>query len=180
MSSSPWQNLPQRPERPLPTWAMFVLDPRRREHRGLRAADADRTLAADILTEAHVQGRLSADEFSGRLDQAASARSLGVLVPLLDDLLLPDRSPAAAPVRSRRRTKSLAGFMQWMLMLNLIYFLTALMAGGLYYYWPIWPLVIMGVPWLVRLITGAFEGRAARGRAARESYRQLPGSDDLR
>ena len=63
----------------------------------MRASDADRDAVADRLREAHAEGRLTAEEFSERLDAALVARTHGDLVPLTRDL------PTAAP-RRRRRT----------------------------------------------------------------------------
>jgi DUF1707 SHOCT-like domain len=64
----------------------------------IRASDADRDRTAALLREHHAAGRLSADEFNERLDQAYAAKTLGELDQLLSDLpgidlyKLPDHS----------------------------------------------------------------------------------------
>lgn len=67
-------------------------DPRR-----VRASDADRDRTASLLSEHHAAGRLTAEEFQDRMDQALAARTLGDLEDLLEDLPAIDlyRLPAA-------------------------------------------------------------------------------------
>jgi hypothetical protein len=52
----------------------------------LRASDADRERTAQLLREHHAVGRLTAEEFEGRLEQVFQARRLGELDALLADL----------------------------------------------------------------------------------------------
>jgi DUF1707 SHOCT-like domain len=52
----------------------------------LRASDADRERTVQLLREHHAVGRLTAEEFNGRLEQAFAARTLGALDELLADL----------------------------------------------------------------------------------------------
>lgn len=71
----------------------------------IRCSDADRDRTAALLREHHAAGRLTAEEFSQRLDRAYAAKTLGELDQLLADLPgidlyeLPDRS-----VQRSRRT----------------------------------------------------------------------------
>jgi hypothetical protein len=64
----------------------------------MRASDADRDRTAALLREHHAEGRLSAEEFNERLDQAYAAKTMGELDQLLADLpgidlyKLPDHS----------------------------------------------------------------------------------------
>ncbi|GIH16649.1 DUF1707 SHOCT-like domain-containing protein [Rugosimonospora africana] len=55
-------------------------------HDHLRAADADRQLAADRLQVALNEGRLDLLEYDGRLQQAYTAKTYGELDRILDDL----------------------------------------------------------------------------------------------
>lgn len=56
-------------------------------HRGqLRAGDADRERVAAILNTAYVDGRLSKDEYDGRLESTLSARTYAELDQMLTDL----------------------------------------------------------------------------------------------
>lgn len=52
----------------------------------LRASDADRERTAQLLREHHAVGRLTAEEFDGRLDKVFAAKTLGDLDVLLADL----------------------------------------------------------------------------------------------
>ncbi|GAB3440246.1 DUF1707 domain-containing protein [Streptomonospora sediminis] len=61
----------------------------------LRASDADRDRAADILGAALAEGRISQEEHSDRTDAAYAARTLGELAPLTADL--PDAAAGAGP-----------------------------------------------------------------------------------
>jgi hypothetical protein len=53
---------------------------------GVRASDADRDIAADILCAAVVDGRLTLDELDDRLEAALSARTITELAALIADL----------------------------------------------------------------------------------------------
>jgi hypothetical protein len=74
----------------------------------IRASDADRERTATLLREHHAEGRLTAEEFSDRLDRALTAKTIGELDALLADLPGIDlyRLPAAgirpAPPGARR------------------------------------------------------------------------------
>lgn len=58
----------------------------------MRAADADRDRVVEFLNTAYSEGRLSKDEFDGRLESALSARTYGDLDQIVADL------PATRPV----------------------------------------------------------------------------------
>jgi hypothetical protein len=75
-------------------WHEFALDPRRPEHAGLRAADADRDVVLGVLGEAFAQGRLDREEYDERSDLAHGARTLGELPGLVQDLVLPAPMPS--------------------------------------------------------------------------------------
>ena len=71
----------------------------------IRASDADRDRATSLLREHHAAGRLTAEEFHDRMDQALDAKTLGELDDLMADLpaidlyQLPDASLRRAPPR---------------------------------------------------------------------------------
>jgi uncharacterized protein DUF1707 len=69
----------------------------------LRIADVDRDRAAEVLREAHAQGRITVDELDERLTSVYSAKTFADLVPVTHDL--PAVGEAAAdpktPARSR-------------------------------------------------------------------------------
>jgi hypothetical protein len=75
----------------------------------VRASDADRDRTTALLREHHAAGRLTAEEFSERMDAALNAKTLGELdalmadLPVIDLYRLPDESmrrPAGLPHQS--------------------------------------------------------------------------------
>jgi Domain of unknown function (DUF1707) len=70
----------------------------------LRASDADRERAAELLREHHAVGRLTAEEFGDRLEKVFQARTLAELEALLADLPAIDlyQLPSAG-IRPHRR-----------------------------------------------------------------------------
>ncbi len=63
----------------------------------MRAADADRDRVVEYLSTAYCEGRLSKDEYDGRLENALSARTYGDLDQLVTDLPAA-RATAVTPV----------------------------------------------------------------------------------
>ncbi len=68
-------------------WDEFEFDPRIAAHSAVRASDADRDVVHRLLGRAYAEGRLTRDEFDQRSDAVLSARTLGALPALLDDLV---------------------------------------------------------------------------------------------
>jgi Domain of unknown function (DUF1707) len=68
----------------------------------LRASDADRDVAADILCAAVADGRLTLAELDERLEEVLSARTLREIARLISDLTGPRfAEPARSPARPR-------------------------------------------------------------------------------
>jgi uncharacterized protein DUF1707 len=72
----------------------------------LRIADTDRDRAAEVLREAHAQGRITVDELDERLTSVYSAKTFGDLAPVTRDLPAAGQAAtastaSAAPARSR-------------------------------------------------------------------------------
>jgi hypothetical protein len=61
--------------------------------RDLRASDADRERVVTLLAEAAGDGRITLEEHAHRVQQAYTARTLGELAGLTDDLALPGAQP---------------------------------------------------------------------------------------
>ena len=65
----------------------------RHSPRDLRASDADRERVVDLLAQAAADGRLTWEEHAGRVQRAYTARTLGDLAELTEDLARPDAQP---------------------------------------------------------------------------------------
>lgn len=75
----------------------------------LRAADTDRDAVAEHLAVAMSEGRLRADEYDQRLDQAYAATTYAELDRLVVDLPVPrQRDPATSPRSAKDRATVLA------------------------------------------------------------------------
>jgi Domain of unknown function (DUF1707)/Domain of unknown function (DUF4190) len=73
----------------------------------LRASDADRDRAVEFLNVAYSEGRLSKDEYDGRLENAMSARTYADLDQIVTDLPAA-RSTPVAPMIPVTRVNGLA------------------------------------------------------------------------
>lgn len=107
----------------------------------LRASDAEREEAAEVLRTAAEQGRLDVEELSGRLDRVYAAKLHRELAEVVRDL--PVAAPAATPaepvLRPSPGSPLLArarGYLAVGLLLVAIWALTG--AGT---FWPVWFLV---------------------------------------
>src|SRR5437868_14768902 len=94
-------------------------------------ADSDRATAADELRRHYVSGRLTLDEFEGRLAEAQASRTRSDLEQALRHLPRSD-PPASLRVRDRR-WRSLA--LQYGLV-NLVCILVWLLSGAQSDFWP--------------------------------------------
>jgi hypothetical protein len=127
----------------------------------LLVADADRAKAAEELREHLDAGRLTLDEFEGRLAEANAARTRGALEHALRQL--PRNEPPASLRLRDRRWSSLA--LQYVLV-NVICILVWLFSGnGIHDFWPKWVLLGTLIMYVRRL------GR-------RSSRRALPPADE--
>lgn len=135
----------------------------------LRASDADRDAVLDRLRSAHAEGRLTAEEFSERMDTALSARTMGDLAILTADL------PASLPARARtgdevdagrpaRRERGWAdhglrvAWGAWLtaVLVNLaIWGAVSVSNGDPVYFWPMW----VAGPWGAVLLARTLRGR---------------------
>lgn len=142
-----------------------------------RAADADRERVAQRLREAVEEGRLDLTEFDDRLGEAYAAKTYGELDRLLTDLPAPvppkPRYPAAV------RKWLIAQWLPWVNVVSIcvaIWVLTAVLSGGLVYFWPFWVAVPWGLVLLVRTVGGLSAGEP-RQWAARRARRGGDASD---
>ena len=128
----------------------------------LRAGDADRDATIAELREAFAEGRLTQVEFDERLDEAHAARTFAELERLTVDL--PKASHAVAPLE-QKAAKSGRGlrsaWASWLgvgILVNIIWFATAINDGPAPYYWPIW---VIG-PWGGGLLIATLTSKAKR------------------
>lgn len=156
----------------------------------LRASDEDRDRTASLLREHHALGRLTAEEFSDRLDQAFEAKTVGDLdavlrdLPVIDLYRLPDarltRQPVQAQVRPPRRgSGAWRGVWGVYLTVNLVVFVVWCLSGfGGGYPWFLW----VAGPWGAVLAGTYFTlgpGRPSRGELGPGSgHGQLPSGQD--
>ncbi|SDU89159.1 DUF1707 SHOCT-like domain-containing protein [Jiangella alkaliphila] len=129
----------------------------------MRASDADRDRVAEILRDAHGEGRLSQDELLIRVDGTYTAKTYQDLDRLIADLPVrrqpagliprPLSAPRPVPKRTGRRVaRRLLNGAWWFygicVAINLLVWLLVLIGSGdAQYFWPIW----VAGPWGVLL-----------------------------
>jgi hypothetical protein len=67
-------------------WNQFDHDPRVPANAAMRASDRDRAVIETVLADAFAEGRITRSEYDERTDAAMASRTLGDLLPLVDDL----------------------------------------------------------------------------------------------
>jgi hypothetical protein len=98
---------------PYPAWDLGL-------RADVRAADADRDVAADILCAAVADGRLTLAELDERLEHVLSARTIREIARLISDLPRPSLSgPVAPAVRRAARPRPPVGS-RWSLLQSLL------------------------------------------------------------
>ena len=117
----------------------------------LRIGDAERERAADLLGQALTQGYLAMDEYEIRLGQAVTAQSAGALSGLTNDLPVaqinrrdPRRQAARIAVARRGLQIHTIGYIAISLLMVGIW-LAVGVATGTWYFWPIWPILGVGI-----------------------------------
>jgi hypothetical protein len=124
----------------------------------IRASDADRERAVAQLRQHLSDGRLTLEEFTERVDEAYAARTTADIERALRELphiSVRGSVPAGfGPVAASRRhdlqqrrnlRSSLVGYAAINAMLLLIWLVTCIATGDLQYFWPIWPMLGMGI-----------------------------------
>ncbi len=141
----------------------------------IRASDADRDRATALLREHHAAGRLTAEEFHDRMDQALEAKTLGEIdglmadLPAIDLYQLPDASlrripphrgqslrPAnpegsTHPVRFSPGTVAMGAWAVVTSALVAIWAVAAVVGVGTWFPW--WALI--AIPWIWALVRRA-------------------------
>jgi hypothetical protein len=143
----------------------------------LRASDADREAVAELLREAHAEGRLDYGELDERLTQTYAARTHAELARLTADLPRPDRR-AVERARAARREPARPGgqtpaprdsrvlrtaWYAWFCAVAInvvIWAIVSLSSREFIYFWPIW----VAGPWGIVLLVSTLFGRDRRDR----------------
>jgi Domain of unknown function (DUF1707) len=153
------------------------------EDGSLRASDADREAVAELLREAHAEGRLDYAELDERLTQTYAARTHGDLERLTMDLPRPDqqamerapapqrppaRSAPTASVPARKDTHPVlrGAWYAYFVAVGInvvIWAIVSLTNQEWTYFWPIW----VAGPWGIVLLASTLIGRDQKGRGGR-------------
>ena len=124
----------------------------------IRASDADRERVVEILRRNTAEGRISADEFDERMTAAYDAKTMGALAELTTDLpvdlaehaqrqkALAKKAKPGKPMRRQVR-EEVSGLASLGVVLTVIWVLS-----GAGYFWPAWPLGIIGALMVASLI----------------------------
>jgi hypothetical protein len=143
----------------------------------LRASDADREAVAELLREAHAEGRLDYSELDERLTLTYAARTHAELDRLTADLPRPDRRAVERARAARREPDQRGGqapaprdsrvlrtaWYAWFCAVGinvLIWAIVSLANREYIYFWPIW----VAGPWGVVLLASTLFGRDRRDR----------------
>lgn len=139
-------------------WAKFSADPREPTSAALRATDADRDHAVEILRDAFVDGRLTRPEFDTRSADVLATRTLGEIAGQLSDLVAPSVTPAlrrSAAVSSvhaeavakyeRELRDSRNGWIMVSGICLAIWAVTSAASGSLIFFWPVFPCLGVGI-----------------------------------
>ncbi|PKH41850.1 protein of unknown function [Nocardioides alpinus] len=125
-------------------WSQFDHDPRKPANVGMRASDRDRAVIESVLADAFAEGRITRAEYDERTEAAFASRTLGDLMPLVDDLPVTrakrstedDRRSQAVRRWESDRREALLGLIGLSTLLWTIW--AATMWGG--FPWPLFPM----------------------------------------
>lgn len=139
-------------------WRQFDHDPRSPANAAIRASDRDRAVIETVLADAFAEGRITRSEYDERTEAALASRTLGDLVPLVDDLPVArapksDIPSAAEKAYVQARRQAVWGFLSASLICWVIWTATSIGGDGFNAQFP-WPLFVM-------LGTGLNAGRVA-------------------
>jgi Domain of unknown function (DUF1707)/2TM domain len=117
----------------------------------IRVGDREREKVIARLGQAFTQGYLSIPDYETRLDQAFDAETVGALGEVLGDLPVgrivradPQRRAARAAAARRGVRIHLAAYLAAALLMIVIWLAVAMTVGA-WYFWPVWPILGMGI-----------------------------------
>jgi hypothetical protein len=128
-------------------WSQFDHDPRSPANGAIRASDRDRAVIETVLADAFAEGRITRSEYDERTEAALVSRTLGDLVPLVEDLPVaqaprPNIPQAAERAYVQDRRQALWGFLSASLICWVIWTATSFGGDGFNAQFP-WPLFVM-------------------------------------
>ncbi|RRR97384.1 DUF1707 SHOCT-like domain-containing protein [Glycomyces terrestris] len=143
------------------------------DHGKLRISNADRDKAIEQLRAALDEGRIDLGEFDERSLAAYNAKTNAELDLIFEDLpggrpavgeVVPageaaPAAPAAPPARRGnwiRRVPALRGLVTVGLICTAVWAATAIVAGEPGYFWPIWPILGLGIATVVQVVNLGF------------------------
>lgn len=173
-------------------WESFRLDPRHPENASMRASDADREIVRSALADAYADGRLTREEYDGRLNTLYESRTLSDLASLITDLV-PLDSPPAAPARLPSGDARTRGARKWrrdveealtaLLVPSAICTVIWIATGG-GFFWPMFPMLFLGINLVKTVVQRESiierEVRKLEKRAAKASLESSPADPDDR
>jgi hypothetical protein len=153
----------------------------------MRASDADREVVRTVLADAYADGRLTREEYDGRLSTLYDSRTLGALPALVTDLE-PLDTPAPAPVARPDTDLRTRGARKWrkdveesfgaFLIPSVICVVIWIAATGGGFFWPAFPMLFLGLN-LIRTVAqreSIIDREVARleEQAAKDATPELP------
>jgi hypothetical protein len=110
----------------------------------LRIGDAERNQVAEELKRHCADGRLTLDEYSERLDEVFAARTYADLARALRDLPGPPPLTRRRSTQVDRHSRHSGQFPRGLIVVGVLVAVWAISrAGG--FFWPAWPLLVVGV-----------------------------------
>jgi hypothetical protein len=150
----------------------------------MRASDADRDIVLRTLGEAYAEGRIDRSEYDERADVVTSAKTLGELPGVLEDLvpstaLLPGSRYGALDTRSveeqavarweKSRRDAVMGFLIPTVVCWVIWLVT--MPGG--FLWPVFPTIGSAIPMITMTVQRKDMIESNKRRILRKQEREL-------
>jgi hypothetical protein len=165
-------------------WREFAHDPRSPEFAPMRASDADRDIVLRTLGEAYAEGRLDRSEYDDRADAVHTAKTLGELPGVLEDLVpstalvplagtggLETRSLEEQAVARWERSRGEA-FMGWLIPSLICWVIwLVVMPGG--FLWPVFPTIGTAIPLVSVLVQRKEMIEANKRRIVRKHEKEL-------
>ncbi len=115
------------------------------------------------------------------MSSAHSVRMLGDFVPLLSDVMVQRSAPMVPGFRRDPNFGPMRGWAIAMAVLIAVWMVSSIAAGGVLYFWPIWPIIFTGIPFAINQFAGSRKPPSAQPVQQPPQYRagaiEPPSSD---